>query len=70
MTDENCCRASARDAALASQVGFTDFPVPWLLKPELGTGGQPGARQLILAQIQRLKVEVSALKALVEQMPE
>jgi hypothetical protein len=55
---------------MPSQVGFTDFPVPWLLKPELGTGGQPSARQLILAQIQRLEVEVSALKALVEQMPE
>jgi hypothetical protein len=39
-------------------------------KTELGTGGQPSARQLILAQIHRLKVEVSALKALVEQMPE
>jgi hypothetical protein len=33
MTDENFCRASARDAALASQVGLTDFPVPLLLKP-------------------------------------
>jgi hypothetical protein len=43
---------------------------PVLARFELGTGGQPGARQLILAQIQRLEVEVSALKALVEQMPE
>jgi hypothetical protein len=34
MTDENCCRASARDAAIASQMGFTDFPVPLLPKPE------------------------------------
>jgi hypothetical protein len=35
MTDETCCRASARDAAIASQMGLTDFPVPLLLKPEI-----------------------------------
>ncbi len=35
MTDENCCGASARDAAMASQVGLTDFSVPFLLKPEV-----------------------------------
>ena len=34
MTDDNCCRASARDSAVASQMGFTDFPVPLLPKPE------------------------------------
>ena len=30
MTDENCCRASVRDAAMAFQVGLPDFPVPLL----------------------------------------
>ena len=37
---------------------------------ELAPAGQPSPRSLVLAQIQRMEADLSALKALVEQMPE
>ena len=43
---------------------------PVLARFELGTDGQPSARQLLLVQIQRLEEELVALEALVEQMPQ
>jgi endonuclease/exonuclease/phosphatase family metal-dependent hydrolase len=43
---------------------------PVLAMFELAPDGQPNPRPLLLAQIQRLEAQVSALKALVEQMPE
>jgi hypothetical protein len=43
---------------------------PVLALFELGTDDQPGARQLLWVQIQRLEEDLSALKMLVEQMPQ
>jgi hypothetical protein len=43
---------------------------PVLALFELGPDGQPSARQRLLAQIQRMEADLSALKALVEQMPQ
>jgi hypothetical protein len=43
---------------------------PVLAMFELAPAGQPSPRQLLLAQIQRMEADLSALKALVEQMPE
>jgi hypothetical protein len=43
---------------------------PVLATFEFAPAGQPSPRSLVLAQIQRPEVEVSALKALVEQLPE
>ena len=37
---------------------------------ELAPAGQPSPRSLVLAQIQRMEADLSALKALVEQLPE
>jgi len=36
---------------------------------ELAPADQPSPRQLLLAQIQRMEAELTALKTLVEQMP-
>jgi endonuclease/exonuclease/phosphatase family metal-dependent hydrolase len=41
---------------------------PVLASFDLGTGGQPGARPRLLAQIQRLEEDLSTLKALVEEL--
>jgi hypothetical protein len=43
---------------------------PVLALFDLGQDGQPSPRQLLLAQIQRMEADLSALKALVEQMPQ
>jgi endonuclease/exonuclease/phosphatase family metal-dependent hydrolase len=43
---------------------------PVLALFELSPNGQPSPRQLLLAHIQRLEEELSALKAMVEQMPQ
>lgn len=43
---------------------------PVLAVFDLAPAGQPSPRSLVLAQIQRLEAEVSALKTLVEQMPQ
>jgi hypothetical protein len=43
---------------------------PVLVRFELGQDGQPSPRQLLLVQIQRMEADLSALKALVEQMPQ
>jgi hypothetical protein len=43
---------------------------PVLAQFQLSGNGQPSARQLLLVHIQRLDEELSALKALLEQMPE
>jgi regulator of sirC expression with transglutaminase-like and TPR domain len=37
---------------------------------ELNPDGHPSPRHLLLAQIQRMEVDLNALKALVEQMPQ
>jgi hypothetical protein len=37
---------------------------------KLSGGGPPNSRQLLLARIQRMEEELSALKVLVEQMPQ
>jgi hypothetical protein len=43
---------------------------PVLARLELGPDGRPIARPLLLTRIQRMEDELTALKALVEQMPE
>jgi hypothetical protein len=43
---------------------------PVLAMFELSPDGQPSPRQLLLVQIQRMEADLSALKALVEQMPQ
>jgi hypothetical protein len=43
---------------------------PVLALFELTPGGQPSPRQLLLAHIQRMEADLSALNVLVEQMPE
>ena len=43
---------------------------PALALFQLSDDGHPSARQRVFAQIQRLEAELSALKALVEEMPQ
>ena len=72
--DAKCWRASseilaAEESYCPSDQSRSDHR-PVLALFQLSSNGQPSARQLLLAHIQRLEEELSALKALVEQMPE
>jgi hypothetical protein len=60
---------AAHESYCPSDQARSDYH-PVLAFLQLSDGGPPNSRQLLLARIQRMEEELSALKVLVEQMPQ